>query len=193
MPSPVETTEAFACPPQYSFQNLLRQPGGSVVDKIIYGLRHRSAHVHFEKNRRIPQKSLGETFPGLADTRATIRAAVPSETAVSNLTIHELVALSTLCAYCQPKNAFEFGTPATAIIPTASRSTTIQIGISRETSSSQTSPVWIMSWRTEPSRSSRGHTISFTIIGDLPRTREGLWQRSGLLFSLSLRHFDSQE
>lgn len=93
----------------FSNQSFTRIPN-SKIDRIRFGLEHRVAQRRFQHSRLISIKPLEEVFPGISSTRAVIQAAVPTGASLGNVSLHELVILSTVCAYLKPDLLFEFGT-----------------------------------------------------------------------------------
>jgi predicted O-methyltransferase YrrM len=94
---------------RYSTQTLTRNTTGR-IDRWHLVLQHRLAARYFENSRRVKVKPLEETFPGLSTARAVVQNAVTSPNWLANADAGELIVLSTICAYRQPRLVVEFGT-----------------------------------------------------------------------------------
>lgn len=109
-------------PGNYLNNRGLIRPPSHLADRALWGVptstsderrmerAREEAQQLFNRARRIEDRDLEQLFPGIAECRGTVQAAVPSANGIGNVQPYELIILATICKYLNPKFVFEFGT-----------------------------------------------------------------------------------
>jgi methyltransferase family protein len=106
----MDSSDAPICPKHLQQSEFITAPR-NLVENVQLRFQHRNGRRIFEQERRVPLVSSPEdAFPGIRHTFCTVQAAVTTSASFANMPLAELIILSTLAAYLQPAQVFEFGT-----------------------------------------------------------------------------------